>query len=141
MRKLLPGAPGGRARLPAGLIAALGPEVRFRNPEGCPHCLKEGKSDLWREAWAGYGNGRRAVAEWIVPDDGYLEFVRKEDAIGAWRYWMDDLGGETLGSKLWKLVGAGAVDPFDALKKGAQVAEAAPALGRPPPGPRLVSDS
>ena len=133
--------PAGGKRLPAGLLAVLGPEVRFRNPEGCPHCLKEGRSDLWREAWAGYGNGRRAVAEWIVPDDGYLELVRENDAIKAWHYWMDDLGGETLGSKLWKLVGAGAVDPFDALKKGAQVAEAAQALGRPPAGPRLVSDS
>ena len=126
--------------LPGGLAPVLGTEVRFRNPEGCRHCLRDGKSGLWREAWAGYGNGRRAVAEWIVPDDGYLECVRQEDAIKAWHYWIDELGGETIGSKLWKLVGAGAVDPFDALKKGAQIAEAPAALDRPPPGPRLVSD-
>ena len=140
-------APAGGRALPAGLAAVLGPEVRFRNPEGCPDCREEGKSELWLSAWAGYGRGRQAVAEWIVPDDGYLEFVRKNQAIRAWRYWMEELGGETLGTKLWKLAGAGAVDPFDALKKGAQVAEAAPALGRPPPGPartaglRLASDA
>ena len=133
--------PAGGELLPAGLMAVLGPEARFRNPEGCAHCRKEGKSELWLEAWAGYGRGRQAVAEWIVPDDGYLEHVRGNDAIKAWHYWMDELGGETLGSKLWKLVGAGAVDPFDALAKGAQVAEAAPALGRPAPGPALVSDA
>ncbi len=132
--------PAGGRQLPAGLMAVLGPEVRFRNPAGCKHCLKDGRSELWREAWAGYGNGRRAIAEWIVPDDGYLEFVRKNEAIKAWHYWMDELGGETIGTKLWKLVAAGAVDPFDALKKGAQVTEAAAALGRPPPGPRLASD-
>ena len=131
--------PAGGKALPAGLMAVLGPEVRFRNPEGCGVCRREGKSELWMEAWAGYGNGRRAVAEWIVPDDGYLEFVGRNEAIGAWHYWMEQLGGETIGSKLWKLVGAGVVDPFDALKKGAQVAEAAAALDRPPPGPRLVS--
>ena len=133
--------PAGGKTLPAGLAAVLGDEVRFRNPEGCKYCRKDGKSDLWLNAWAGYGNGRRAVAEWIVPDDGYLECVRGNDAIGAWRYWKDELGGETIGSRLWKLVGAGAVDPFDALKKGAQVAEAPAALERPPPGPRLVADT
>ncbi len=131
--------PAGGKMLPAGLMAVLGPEVRFRNPDGCRYCRKEGRSDLWLEAWAGYGRGRRAVAEWIVPDDGYLEFVRENEAIKAWHYWMDELGGETIGTKLWKLAGAGAVDPFDALKKGAQVAEAAAALGLPPPGPRLAS--
>lgn len=132
--------PAGGKELPRGLMAVLGPEVRFRNPEGCRLCRKEGRSELWLDAWAGYGRGRQAVAEWIVPDDGYLEFVRRNEAIKAWHYWMDELGGETIGTKLWKLVGAGAVDPFDALKKGAQVAEAPAALGRPPPGPRLASD-
>ena len=131
--------PAGGKALPAGLMAVLGTGVRFRNPKGCDLCRKDGGSDLWMEAWAGYGRGRQAVAEWIVPDDGYLEFVRKNEAIKAWRYWMEELGGETIGTKLWKLAGAGAVDPFDALKKGAQVAEAAAALGLPPPGPRLAS--
>ena len=133
--------PADGKELPAGLMAVLGPEVRFRNPEGCEFCLRKGKSDLWREAWAGYGNGRRAVAEWIVPDDGYLELVGQNEAIKAWHYWMEELGGETIGSKLWKLVEAGVVDPFDAMMKGAEVTEAAAALDRPPPGPRLVSDS
>ncbi|MCY3669998.1 MAG: ATPase, T2SS/T4P/T4SS family, partial [Alphaproteobacteria bacterium] len=132
--------PAGGKILPAGLMAVLGPEVRFRNPEGCRLCRKEGRSELWLDAWAGYGRGRQAVAEWIVPDDGYLELVGRNKAIKAWHYWMDELGGETIGTKLWKLVGAGAVDPFDALKKGAQVAEATAALGRPPPGPRLAAE-
>ena len=114
--------PGERA-LPVALKEVLGKEVRYRDPEGCAVCRKTGDSELRRTAWAGYVD-RIAAAETIVPDDGYLDFVRKRDAIGAWKHWVEELGGVPVGRKIWRAVAEGRVDPFDAMNKGAQVAEA-----------------
>ena len=76
-------------------------------------------------AWAGY---RRliAVGETIVPDTSYLDCVRRNDAVAAWRYWTGSaeeggLGGLTLSTKLNLLANAGLVAPPDARKKGADV--------------------
>ena len=55
----------------------------------------------------------------IRPDAGYLAFVRDCDPLGAWAYWRQEMGGGPIGGKIWKLVSEGAVDPFDALLKGA----------------------
>ena len=98
---------------------------RTRNPEGCDRC-RQGRGDgAAAEAWAGY---RRliAVGETIVPDETYLDCVRRNDAIAAWRHWTDSedaggLGGLTLSAKLNLLVGAGLVAPSDARKKGGDV--------------------
>lgn len=132
-------APPDGHRLPAALRGMLGPEVRYRNPEGCGICLEGRRTDLAKAAWAGYSN-RLAFAEWIVPDEGYLEFVRDNDALGAWRYWLDTLGGVTLGTKIWRSVGDGLVDPFDALAKGGQIHEAVEVFGARRPKLAVVDD-
>ena len=113
--------------VPAALLETLGPGVRYRNPEGCRACRRAGESELSRAAWAGYARPL-AVAEWIVPDDGYLKFVRDRDAIGAWNYWVNEMGGVPIGRKIWRAVAEGRVDPEDALLKGAEIAEAGAAL-------------
>ncbi len=121
-----PGLPEGRT-LPEGLEAVLGGRVRYRDPQGCGACRRPGQSALSLAAWAGY-EGQQAVAEWIVPDDGYLRLVGKRDAIGAWNHWVDVMGGVPLGRRIWRAVAAGRVDPADALLKGAEIPEAAEAL-------------
>ena len=126
--------PSEEDRLPLALTECLPGAVRYRNPDGCKTCRKEGKSDLWVRAWAGYEK-QLAVAEWISPDDEYLQFVGKRDAIGAWSHWTDNLGGVPIGHRIWKEVGEGRLDPEDALNKGASVEEARQVLGatgRPP---------
>ncbi len=132
--------PADGRRLPAELEAMLDDEVRYRNPEGCETCLRERHTELARTAWAGYSN-RLAFAEWIVPDDGYLKFVREGDALGAWNYWLSEMGGVTLGTKIWRAVGDGLVDPFDALGKSAQIAEAREVFGGARPALSVIQDS
>lgn len=122
-----PGLPAGR-ELPEGLEALLGGDVRYRDPEGCPKCRPAGQSGLSLAAWAGYAR-QLAVAEWIVPDDGYLRFVQARDAVGAWNHWTGAMGGVPIGRKIWRAVAAGRVDPADAMLKGAEIAEAEAALG------------
>ncbi len=100
-------------------------QFRYRDPSGCEHCRSgrgEGAAAL---AWAGY---RRliAVGETIVPDDAYLDCVRRNDAVAAWRHWTGSmekggLGGLPLSSKLNLLANAGLVAPPDARKKGADI--------------------
>ena len=122
-----PGLPAGR-ELPEGLEGLLGPGVRYRDPEGCAKCRTAGQSALSLAAWAGYLR-QLAVAEWIVPDDGYFGFVRERDAVGAWNHWTGEMGGVPIGWKLWRAVAAGRVDPADAMGKGAEIREADAALG------------
>ena len=93
--------------------------VRWRNPQGCPECLvKDG--ELWRRAWAGYER-QLAVAETIRPDDGYLDCVRLGNAVAAWKYWIEEMGGKPLSESIWSLVLQGHVDPADAIRKGAEL--------------------
>jgi len=121
--------------LPEGLERAITADVRFRNTEGCEECLKGRRTELSRLAWAGYIN-RLAFAEWIRPDHGYLECVQAGNALGALHYWKDDMGGVTIGTKIWRAVEAGMVDPFDALSKGAEVDEAIEVFTGEPARPR-----
>ena len=99
------------------------PDVRFRNVEGCPSCERKGGGILAAEAWGGYGR-QTVVAEMIRPDARYLELVREQDAVGAWRHWRDEMGGVPIGEKIWELVRGGVVDPFDAMRKGAKAEDA-----------------
>ena len=92
--------------------------VRYRNPRGCPRCRREDGGAVAARAWNGYIE-QTAIAETIRPDAGYLAFVRDRDPLGAWAYWRQEMGGGPIGGKIWKLVAEGAVDPFDALLKGA----------------------
>ena len=77
-----------------------------------------GRGAVAARAWNGYLE-QTAIAETIRPDAGYLAFVRDCDPLGAWAYWRQEMGGAPIGGKIWKLVAEGAVDPFDALLKGA----------------------
>ena len=104
------------------------PRVRFRNPAGCAECLPAGAGHIARQAWTGY-LGQTALAEMIRPDDAYLQFVRARDPVAAKAHWTSALGGVPLGRRIWARVEAGDADPFDALRKGAAMAEAgAPGL-------------
>ena len=103
---------------------AAGP-FRERNKDGCPACIAGRGDNAAARAWAGY---RRliAVGETIVPDEGYLDCVRRNDAIAAWRHWTSSfdkggLEGMTLSRKINLLVNAGLVAPADARKKGTDV--------------------
>lgn len=106
-------------------IASLG-SVRYRNRAGCEACRRAGTNEISRQAWTGYTR-QSVVAEMILPDAGYLGFVSRRDAIGAWQYWVEELGGAPIGRTIWDLVARGLVDPFDALHKGARVDQIAPA--------------
>ena len=105
-------------------IERLG-RVRYRNRAGCQACRRDGTNEISRQAWTGYTR-QSVVAEMIRPDAGYLGFVAKRDAIGAWQYWVDELDGVPIGRTIWDLVARGLVDPFDALHKGARVEQIAP---------------
>ncbi len=98
---------------------------RERNRNGCAACGAGRGDSAAARALAGY---RRlvAVGETIVPDEGYLDCVRRNDAIAAWRHWTGPfaaggLEGMTLSRKINLLVNAGLVAPADARKKGADV--------------------
>ena len=110
---------GGR-RAPESLAVRLrgNGAVRYRNPKGCPRCRREAGGAVAARAWNGYIE-QTAIAETIRPDAGYLAFVRDRDPLGAWAYWRQEMGGAPIGGKIWRLVADGAVDPFDALLKGA----------------------
>ena len=54
-----------------------------------------------------------------VTDGRRVWFVREGDPLGAWAYWRQEMAGAPIGGKIWRLVADGAVDPFDALLKGA----------------------
>ena len=116
---------GGRA-VPGWLSRHLRswPLVRFRNPEGCGVCSREEGSAVAGKAWNGYAR-QIAIAEAIRPDAPYLSFVRQRDPAGAWEHWVSKMGGRPIGARIWTLVAAGRADPFDALRKGARVDQAA----------------
>ena len=104
-----------------------GGPFRERNTKGCKICLEKRGDSAAAMAWAGY---RRliAVGETIVPDEGYLDCVRRNDAIAAWRHWTSShkeggLEGMTLSRKIQLLATAGLVAPSDARKKGGRVVE------------------
>ena len=118
--------PAGGKEVPDWLARHLGdwPLVRFRNPEGCEACGREERSVVAGKAWNGYAQ-QTAIAETIRPDAAYLAFVRQRDPAGAWEHWVREMGGMAIGERIWALVAAGRADPFDALRKGARVGQAA----------------
>ena len=101
--------------------------VRFRNRRGCAACQRPDANEIARQAWTGYTR-QQVVAEKIEPDAGYLAFVLKRDPLGAWQWWIDKMGGKPISRTIWEMVGRGAVDPMDALAKGARPAD----ITRPP---------
>ena len=113
--------------VPSWLAETIGgsTNLRFRNRSGCRACLVADRHGIAGRAWTGY-TGQKVVAEFIVPDTGYLSKVADHDPIGAWRYWLDALGGVPIGTRIRDLVVEGAVDPFDALAKGVTIAGGEP---------------
>ena len=57
-----------------------------RNLDGCPICRSKVKGTEAEKAWSGFQR-LVALAEFIEPDDTYLERIRANDAIGAKNYW------------------------------------------------------
>ena len=98
-----------------------------RNLDGCPVCRSKVKGAEAEKAWSGFQR-LVALAEFIEPDDTYLERIRANDAIGAKNYWeksieQGGMGGVTLKQKLSYMVHMGAIDPKNAIKKGAPIAK------------------
>lgn len=104
--------------------------VRYRNPEGCASCRREGEAAS--AAWSGY-TGQSVVCEHIRPDVGYFDYVRARDAGGARDYWLREMGGVQIGTRIWSAAAAGECDPRDALRKGARAEQIALALGEGSP--------
>ena len=78
-------------------------KTRRHNPEGCSTC-GEG---------SGY-KGRSVIAEIIIPDAKFMEYIRVDDKVGAERYWLTKLNGRTLMEHMIDRVRMGDVDPIDA---------------------------
>lgn len=81
--------------------------VRMRSPGGCPQCGHRGIV------------GRTVAAEMIVPDETFLQFMRRGDLASARAYWHanEDLNSQGMGvtavaHALCNMV-AGLVDPHD----------------------------
>ena len=96
--------------------------VRLRNQDGCTLCRPKSHDPVALAAWCGYRR-QSAVAEVILPDEGYFERVRRRDSFDAWNYWTTPkaaggLGGTPLPAKLAGMVAEGTLDPFDAIRKG-----------------------
>lgn len=77
--------------------------LRKRNLEGCRTC----------GAGNGY-KGRSVVAEIILPDTQFMEFVRNDQKEEAERYWLTHLGGRNMMEQTIDKLLEGAVDPWDA---------------------------
>lgn len=95
--------------------------IRFRNPEGCKHCIQTDANQVAKQAWRGYMR-QQAVAEMIKPDETYLRHVQRREPFDAYNYWLspEGLHGETISMKLSALALAGIVDPNDVVHKGAK---------------------
>lgn len=79
-------------------------KVHFANPEGCSHCR------------SGY-SGRSVVAEVILPDQKFMEFVADRRKIEARNYWLAHLKGVTMLEHAMTKVMAGLVDPREVEDK------------------------
>ncbi len=89
------------ARLEAAEIPVH--KVRRRNPKGCEHC----------GSGSGY-IGRTVVAEIVLPDSQFLNFVEQNRKAEAEKYWLTQLGGRNMIEHTIDLIIKGNVDPIDA---------------------------
>lgn len=71
---------------------------------GCSHCRQQGTT------------GRTVIAEVILPDAQFFEYIRAGQKTMAARYWLQDLGGKTILEHAIEKVAAGIVDPRMAEK-------------------------
>lgn len=77
-------------------------DLRRHNPQGCATCGGEGYV------------GRTIVAEIIIPDTQFMEYVMNNQKAEAERYWLTYLGGRSMVEHMVDRVIAGQVDPMDA---------------------------
>ena len=78
-------------------------QLRVHNPEGCEKC--------------GQGNGykgRSVIAEIIIPDAKFMQYIRNDDKVSAEKYWLTHLNGRNLMEHMIDRVRAGEVSPIDA---------------------------
>ena len=80
-------------------------QIRMHNPKGCETC----------GAGNGYA-GRTVVAEIILPDEKFMEYVRQNDKAAAQRHWLSHLNGRSMVEHMIDRVKKGEVDPYDAEK-------------------------
>lgn len=71
---------------------------------GCEHCRQQGTS------------GRTVVAEIILPDAQFFDYVRAGDKRKATQYWLQDLEGKTILDHAIEKIAEGVVDPRMAEK-------------------------
>lgn len=76
--------------------------VRIHNAKGCEKCKFTGYS------------GRTIAAEMILPDEGFMDFVRKDQKGAAFDYWINELNGRTMVEYGIDLVQKGIASPLDA---------------------------
>lgn len=88
----------------ARLEAAQVPVERLRktNPQGCPKC-----------GGTGYAS-RTVVAEIIIPDHQFMDYVKKDRKMEAEQYWLTHLNGRTMMEHMVDRLRAGEIDPTDA---------------------------
>jgi len=94
--------------------------VKIRNKKGCDLCSSKNSSDS--NIWNGYKRVI-AVAEVLIPDNKFLEFVMEKNAIEASIHWLlpkdkGGLGGVRISDKLLDLVNSGEIDPNDGFNIG-----------------------
>ena len=90
-----------------------GPEhiggVFVANPKGCDKTLNP-------KCRLGY-TGREVLAETILPDAGFMKFVREGDKESAVRYWLEKLEGLTMQEHAIQKMVSGLCDPMDVEDK------------------------
>lgn len=86
------------------------------NPEGCPVCQAGHKTAEGAKAWACVQR-LLGVAEFVVPDEEFLNYIRENNIIGATQHWRKT--NITLGEKLGILLEAGQISKKEAVRKGA----------------------
>ena len=92
----------------------------MRNKKGCDLWSSKNSSDS--NIWNGYKRVI-AVAEVLIPDNKFLEFVMEKNAIEASIHWLlpkdkGGLGGVRISDKLLDLVNSGEIDPNDGFNIG-----------------------
>ncbi|HEY1096798.1 MAG TPA: secretion system protein E, partial [Alphaproteobacteria bacterium] len=59
-------------------------------------------------------SGRSVVAEIIMPDENFMQFVKVNDKVGAEHYWLNQMGGKNMMEHMLDRLALGEVSPFDA---------------------------
>ncbi len=88
------------ARLEAAQVPVE--RLRKRNPQGCPKCNSTGYSS------------RTVVSEIIIPDNTFMDMVRRDQKQDAEQYWLTSLNGKNMMEHMVDRLRAGEVDPGDA---------------------------